>query len=127
MSHRNEALDGFSLQCAIQFAKALRRQGLASTYGWESRNPFEKLLMKRIAEALIPALVLVSIGAYFGCQTLYTTAGAPQSGPVDGALLYYLPIGKITLTGQAPPDANPHSANCDGNNRYANANASDRG
>jgi len=63
--------------------------------------------MKRIAKALIPALVLVSIGAYFGCQTLYTTAGAPQSGPIDGALLYYLPIGKITLTGQAPPTPSP--------------------
>jgi hypothetical protein len=63
--------------------------------------------MKRIAKALIPALVLVSIGAYFGCQTLYTTPGAPQSGPVDGALLYYLPIGKITLTGQAPLPPTP--------------------
>jgi hypothetical protein len=42
-----------------------------------------------------------------GCRTLSTTDVTPESGPVNGALLYYLPIGKITLTGQAPLPQSP--------------------
>ena len=63
--------------------------------------------MKNVPPLLIPLFGLGYLLFHVGCQTLYTTAGAPQSGPINGALLYYLPIGKITLTGQAPPTPTP--------------------
>ena len=57
--------------------------------------------MKRIASCLIPALGLISLSLHLGCQgpTLVTTASPPSSGPVEG-MLYYLPVGKITIKGE---------------------------
>jgi hypothetical protein len=60
--------------------------------------------MKRIAKFLIPLLGLAWIFFHFGCRTLSTTAGSPPSGPVNG-MLYYLPIGKITIKGEFKPSS----------------------
>jgi hypothetical protein len=45
---------------------------------------------------------LLSLSAQFGCQgpTLVTTVGPPLSEAVEG-MLYYLPIGKITIKGDS--------------------------
>lgn len=54
--------------------------------------------MKKIT----PGALLVAFSAalsFSACRTLSTTAGAPPSGPVNG-VLYYLPIGKITIKGE---------------------------
>jgi hypothetical protein len=55
--------------------------------------------MKGIAKYLVPILGLVWISFHLGCRTLSTTAGAPPSGSMNG-MLYYLPIGKITIKGE---------------------------
>jgi Predicted solute binding protein len=57
--------------------------------------------MKRIARYLISGVGLVWMFTHNGCQgpTLVTTAGPSSSGLVEG-MLYYLPIGKITIKGE---------------------------
>lgn len=55
--------------------------------------------MKRVAQFLVPLFGLVWIFFHFGCRTLSTSAGSPPSGPVNG-MLYYLPIGKVTIKGE---------------------------
>jgi hypothetical protein len=57
--------------------------------------------MKRIAKCLVPVVGLTWLSLHFGCQgpTLVTTPGPPSSGEVEG-MLYYLPIGKITIKGE---------------------------
>jgi hypothetical protein len=61
--------------------------------------------MKRIANYLVPVLGLIWMSFHMlSCRTLSTTAGPPPSGPVNG-MLYYLPIGKITIKGVAPTPA----------------------
>lgn len=60
--------------------------------------------MKRIAKCLVPVVGLTWLSLHFGCQgpTLVTTAPPPSSGPVNG-MLYYIPIGKITIKGEFKP------------------------
>ena len=60
--------------------------------------------MKKIARCLMPVVGLTWLSLHFGCQgpTLVTTAPPPSSGPVNG-MLYYLPIGKITIKGEFKP------------------------
>jgi hypothetical protein len=69
--------------------------------------------MKKARKYLIPVLGLMWISLHFGCRTLSTTAGSPPSGPVNG-ILYYLPIGKITIKGEfkdvSPTEAPPSRA-----------------
>jgi len=57
--------------------------------------------MKRIAKCLIPFLGSTWLSLHFGCQdpTLVTKTGPSSSGAVEG-ILYYLPIGKITIKGE---------------------------
>jgi hypothetical protein len=55
--------------------------------------------MKTITRCLIPALGLISI-VHFGCQTLSTNQENPPSGSEINGMLYYLPIGKITIKGE---------------------------
>src|SRR6266404_9089458 len=88
----------FPLHWSLGPARASFRQGLAST-GWESRKPIQEALMKTLTEDLIVAVVLVCLSLQTGCRTLSTAAGSPPSGPVNG-MLYYLPIGKITIKGE---------------------------
>ena len=59
---------------------------------------------------LFPAYVGIGAGSvlfcclivFSACRTISTQADVPSSGPVDGLLFYYLPIGKITIRGSAP-------------------------
>ena len=65
--------------------------------------------MKRIANCVLPVLGLIWMSVHFGCQgpTLVTGPGPSSSGPVNG-MLYYLPIGKITIKGEyAQPEGTP--------------------
>src|SRR4051812_14463242 len=55
--------------------------------------------MKIIAKTLFPALALISI-AYFGCRSLSTSRNNAPSGSAINGMLYYLPIGKITIKGE---------------------------
>jgi len=57
--------------------------------------------MKRIAKCYLPILGLAWASLHFACQgpTLVTRPGPSSSGPVEG-MLYYLPIGKITIKGE---------------------------
>ena len=55
--------------------------------------------MNKIAKALIPALGLISI-VQFGCRTLSTTQRIPNTESAINGMLYYLPIGKITIKGE---------------------------
>src|SRR5439155_22939385 len=60
---------------------------------------FKTPLMKKISKYLIPSLALISI-VHFGCRTLSTTQRIPiTESPING-MLYYLPIGKITIKGE---------------------------
>jgi hypothetical protein len=59
--------------------------------------------MKRIAKFLIPALGLVWMSVHFGCRTLSTSQDNPPSGSAINGMLYYLPIGKITIKGEFKP------------------------
>ena len=60
---------------------------------------FKTPLMKKISKYLIPSLALISI-LHFGCRTLSTTQRIPTTeSPING-MLYYLPIGKITIKGE---------------------------
>jgi len=60
---------------------------------------FKTPLMKKISKYLIPSLALISI-VHFGCRTLSTTQRIPTTeSPING-MLYYLPIGKITIKGE---------------------------
>lgn len=56
--------------------------------------------MKKIAKVLIPALGLVGLSLHFGCRTLSTSQEIPTSGSEIIGMLYYLPIGKITIKGE---------------------------
>jgi hypothetical protein len=60
--------------------------------------------MKRIARYLVPIAGLTWVSFHFACQgpTLVTTAPPSPPGPVNG-MLYYLPIGKITIKGEFKP------------------------
>jgi hypothetical protein len=62
-------------------------------------KPLGRRLSKVIVKHLVPLFGLMSLTAYFGCRTLYTTVDSPESGAVNG-MLYYLPIGKITIKGE---------------------------
>ena len=55
--------------------------------------------MNIIAKALIPALGLISI-VHLGCRTLSTSRNNVPSGSAIDGMLYYLPIGKITIKGE---------------------------
>jgi len=56
--------------------------------------------MKTIAKVLIPALGLVATALHLGCRTLSTSEESPPSGSAIAGMLYYLPIGKITIKGE---------------------------
>ena len=55
--------------------------------------------MKKTAKRLIAALALFPI-LQFGCRTLSTSQESPPSGSAISGMLYYLPIGKITIKGE---------------------------
>jgi hypothetical protein len=96
----DETLDCFSLQPATRSAKA--SAGRASRAdGWKSRRIHLRLVMKRIARCLVPVVGLTWLSLHFGCQgpTLVTKPWQSSSGKVEG-MLYYLPIGKITIKGE---------------------------
>ncbi len=56
--------------------------------------------MKKIASVLLGGVGLICTSLHFGCQdpTLVTTRAPSSSGTVRG-MLYYLPMGKITIQG----------------------------
>ncbi len=65
------------------------------------------LFLKRTrTRAWVDPIVVLSVGCLAvsssACRTLSTIAGSPPSGPVNG-MLYYLPIGKITIKGEFKP------------------------
>jgi hypothetical protein len=119
----DETLDDFSLHGFTRSAKASIPQGFASAGGWESRKPVQKAVMKKLFPATLVALFpfakasrpkryfsgaviclfLCSALGFSACRTLSTTAGAPPTGPVNG-MVYYLPIGKITIKGEFKSD-----------------------
>jgi len=55
--------------------------------------------MKVVTKALVPALGLISL-VHFGCRTLSTSRNDAPSGSEINGMLYYLPIGKITIKGE---------------------------
>jgi hypothetical protein len=55
--------------------------------------------MKVVTKAVVPALGLISV-VYFGCRTLSTSRNDAPSGSEINGMLYYLPIGKITIKGE---------------------------
>src|SRR5947209_8787627 len=65
-----------------------------------------EVLMKKLFPAYMciasACLLLSGLIIFSACRTLSTTAGGPPSGPVNG-MLYYLPIGKITIKGEFKP------------------------
>jgi hypothetical protein len=64
--------------------------------------------VKTIAKALIPALGLLSI-VHFGCRTLSTSKNNLPSESAINGMLYYLPIGKITIKGEFKSEASQTS------------------
>jgi hypothetical protein len=66
--------------------------------------------MKKIAKALTPLLGLISL-MHFGCRTLSTSQESPPSGSAINGMLYYLPVGKITIKGEytTPEEETPPS------------------
>jgi len=68
--------------------------GIAKTY-------VTRPIMKPIATYLVPLVGLIWICVHLGCQdpTLVTTGPPSSPGAVNG-MLYYLPIGKITIKGE---------------------------
>ncbi len=99
----------FALHRPSQSVKSSRRQGLASIRMGIAKDTFKRPLMRRIASCLIPIFGLIWIATQLGCQgpTLVTGPGPSSSGPVNG-MLYYLPIGKITIKGEyAQPEGTP--------------------
>src|SRR6476660_6170233 len=55
--------------------------------------------MKITAKALVPVLGFISI-VHFGRRTLSTSRNDASSGSEITVMLYYLPIGKITIKGE---------------------------
>src|SRR5262245_29830749 len=55
--------------------------------------------MKTTAKALVLVLSLISI-MHFGCRTLSTSRNNVPSGSAINGMLYYLPVGKITIKGE---------------------------
>jgi hypothetical protein len=55
--------------------------------------------MRIIARCSIPLVGLISI-VHFGCRTLSTSQETLPSGSAINGMLYYLPIGKITIKGE---------------------------
>src|SRR6266849_5667763 len=99
----------FALHRPSQSVKSSRRQGLASIRMGIAKDTFKRPLMRRIASCLIPIFGLIWIATQLGCQgpTLVTGPGPSSFGPVNG-MLYYLPIGKITIKGEyAQPEGTP--------------------
>jgi hypothetical protein len=80
----------------------LPRAGPREQTGRSRENPLRRPFTNRIATYFVPGLGWMSV--YLGCQgpTLVTTRVPSSSGPVNG-MLYYLPIGKITIKGEFKP------------------------
>lgn len=55
--------------------------------------------MNVVTKALVLALGLISV-VHFGCRTLSTSRNDAPSGAEINGMLYYLPIGKITIKGE---------------------------
>src|ERR1700736_3027988 len=71
--------------------------------------------MKKLPKYFVLILGLSWISLYVSCHTLSTTAGSPASGPVNG-MLYYLPIGKVTIKGEFKPAPSPNPGGSRSNN-----------
>ena len=86
-----------SLKPSLAGPRERMRMGIA--------NPFSTVLMKTIATYFVPVVGLIWMSVHFGCQdpTLVTTGPPSSPGPVNG-MLYYLPIGKITIKGEYSSD-----------------------
>lgn len=57
--------------------------------------------MKKTAKRLIIGFALIPI-VQFSCRTLSTSQETRPSGSAINGMLYYLPIGKITIKGEVP-------------------------
>jgi hypothetical protein len=55
--------------------------------------------MKLVTKAVVPLLGLISV-LHFGCRTLSTSRNESRSGSEINGMLYYLPVGKITIKGE---------------------------
>src|SRR5437016_6881053 len=78
----------------------LARAGASRARGWESREPIWRPVMKKIATYFIPITGLIWMSVHLGCRTLSTSQYNPPSGSAINGMLYYLPIGKITIKGE---------------------------